>query len=110
MVLLISTTRVAPRRRSSISSATTRPTMRKTMRRLRRMLRASPGRSPDGYNSAASAKTVATDGARAVQAALQYPGQIATLILPADTAWLEADRPAPALPKPVAETVATEAI
>jgi acetolactate synthase I/II/III large subunit len=60
--------------------------------------------------SSASAKTVAADGARAVQAALQYPGQIATLILPADTAWMEADRPAPALPKPVAATVATEAI
>src|SRR5258707_647330 len=51
-------------------------------------------------HSSASAKTVAADGARAVQAALQYPGQIATLILPADPAWLEADRPAPALPKP----------
>src|SRR3954469_5949330 len=42
-------------------------------------------------HSSASAKTVAADGARAVQAALQYPGQIATLILPADTAWMEAD-------------------
>jgi acetolactate synthase-1/2/3 large subunit len=48
--------------------------------------------------SATSAKTVASDGARAVQAARQAPGQIATLILPADTAWLEADRPAPPLP------------
>jgi acetolactate synthase-1/2/3 large subunit len=45
-----------------------------------------------------------------MQAALQYPGQIATLILPADTAWLEADRPAPALPKPVPAVVAAEAI
>src|SRR6202040_3472557 len=49
-------------------------------------------------HSSASARTVASDGARAVQAALQHPGQIATLILPADTAWLEADRPAPPLP------------
>src|SRR5712671_4507745 len=31
-------------------------------------------------HSSASARTVAADGARAVQAALQYPGQIATLI------------------------------
>jgi acetolactate synthase-1/2/3 large subunit len=46
----------------------------------------------------------------AVQAALQYPGQIATLILPADAAWLEADRPAPALPKPPAAAISTEAI
>jgi acetolactate synthase-1/2/3 large subunit len=46
----------------------------------------------------------------AVQAALQYPGQIATLILPADAAWLEADRAAPALPKPSPAVVSTEAI
>jgi acetolactate synthase-1/2/3 large subunit len=37
---------------------------------------------------------VAADAARAVQAARQAPGQIATLILPADTAWTSADRPA----------------
>lgn len=34
-----------------------------------------------------SAESVAADAARAVQASLQPPGQIATLILPADTAW-----------------------
>src|ERR1700757_5523255 len=61
-------------------------------------------------HSSASAKTVAADGARAVQAALQYPGQIATLILPADTAWLEANRPAPALPKPIPAIASDEAI
>jgi acetolactate synthase-1/2/3 large subunit len=60
--------------------------------------------------SSASAHTVAADGARAVQAALQYPGQIATLILPADTAWLEADRSAPALPKPMPAIASAEAI
>jgi acetolactate synthase I/II/III large subunit len=49
-------------------------------------------------HSSTSAKTVAADGARAVQAARQAPGQIATLILPADTAWLDAERPAPPLP------------
>ena len=37
-------------------------------------------------------------------------GQIATLILPADTAWLEAERPAPALPKPMAAIASAEAI
>ena len=31
--------------------------------------------------------TIASDGALAIQAARQTPGQIATLILPADTAW-----------------------
>jgi acetolactate synthase-1/2/3 large subunit len=61
-------------------------------------------------HASASARTVAADGARAVQAALQYPGQIATLILPADTAWLQADRPAPALPKPMPAIVSSEAI
>jgi acetolactate synthase-1/2/3 large subunit len=43
---------------------------------------------------------VAADAARAVQTARQAPGQIATLILPADTAWLEAERPAAPLPVP----------
>src|SRR5262249_20745554 len=47
-----------------------------------------------------SALTVAADAARAVQASREPPGQVATLILPADTAWSEADRPAPALPLP----------
>lgn len=61
-------------------------------------------------HSSPSARTVGADAARAVQAALQYPGQIATLILPADTAWLEADRPAPALPKPMPAMVSVEAI
>jgi acetolactate synthase-1/2/3 large subunit len=60
--------------------------------------------------SSMSARAVATAGARAVQAALQYPGQIATLILPADTAWLEADRAAPALPKPLPALASAEAI
>src|ERR1700742_3202738 len=61
-------------------------------------------------HSSASARTVASDAAMAVQAALQYPGQIATLILPADAAWLEADRAAPALPKPSPAAVSTKAI
>jgi acetolactate synthase I/II/III large subunit len=50
--------------------------------------------------SSPSALTAAADAARAVQASMEPPGQIATLILPADTAWSEADRPAPALPRP----------
>jgi acetolactate synthase-1/2/3 large subunit len=45
-----------------------------------------------------SPRTVAADAARAVQAARAAPGQIATLILPADTAWLEAEGPAAPLP------------
>ncbi len=45
-----------------------------------------------------SADTVAADAARAVQAAQEPPGQIATLILPADTAWNPSARKAPPLP------------
>lgn len=44
-----------------------------------------------------SSRTIAADAARAVRAARQAPGQIATLILPADTAWEPAERPAPRL-------------
>lgn len=41
-----------------------------------------------------SARDVAADGAKAVEAARTVPGQIATLILPADTAWGDAGGPA----------------
>src|SRR3989449_8082969 len=40
-------------------------------------------------------KSVAADGAAAIAAAKSAPAQIATLILPADTAWNEADGIAP---------------
>src|SRR5271169_5806112 len=56
-------------------------------------------------HSSTSSLTVAADGARAVAAALKPPGQIATLILPADTAWNAADGPAPALPRETAAPV-----
>ncbi len=45
-----------------------------------------------------SARTVAADTARAVQAACAAPGGIATLVLPADTAWTEANHAAQPLP------------
>ena len=61
-------------------------------------------------HSSPNAKTVAADGARAVQAARSAPGRIATLILPADTAWLEADGPAPALPVAGPAPVASEMV
>ena len=46
------------------------------------------------------ARSVARDGAEAIAAAKAPPGQVATLILPADTAWNEADGAAevPAVP------------
>ena len=47
-----------------------------------------------------SAKSVASDGAAAIAASMNPPGEVATLILPADSAWGEADGPAdPVLPK-----------
>ena len=49
-------------------------------------------------HSTPSALTAAADGALAIAAARQPPGQIATLILPADAAWDEAEGPAPPLP------------
>jgi acetolactate synthase-1/2/3 large subunit len=55
------------------------------------------------------AQAVAAAGARAVQAALRPPGQIATLILPADTAWEEAYASAQPLP-PEAPAVVAEGL
>jgi len=45
-----------------------------------------------------SADDVAADGAEAVQAAMAPPGQVATLILPADTAWNRTTATAAPLP------------
>ena len=45
--------------------------------------------------------TVAADGAEAIAAALTPPGQIATLILPADTAWGEGGPVAPVPAAPI---------
>jgi acetolactate synthase I/II/III large subunit len=60
-----------------------------------------------------NARTIAADGALAIQAARQTPGQIATLILPADTAWGAADGIAetapPAPPAPVSAEAVTAA-
>ncbi len=58
-----------------------------------------------------SSRDVARDGARAVQAARTGAGRIATLILPADTAWNEAgsDDPA-AMPVPRRTGVAADVI
>jgi acetolactate synthase-1/2/3 large subunit len=61
-----------------------------------------------------TSKTVAGDGALAIQAARVAPGQIATLILPADTAWGEADGvadtpPTPGPPKPDKDAVVASA-
>ena len=60
------------------------------------------------------AKSVAADGAAAIAAALAAPGQVATLILPADTAWNEgsgvAPLPAVEKPKQASKEAITEAV
>jgi len=61
-------------------------------------------------HSSTSSRTVGTDAARAVQASLAAPGQIATLILPADTAWEQADEVAAPLPIPVCAQVTEQTI
>jgi acetolactate synthase-1/2/3 large subunit len=55
-------------------------------------------------------RTAAADTARAVQAARSGAGQIASLLLAADAAWLPADRPAPALPFSGLSSVSDSAI
>jgi acetolactate synthase-1/2/3 large subunit len=57
-----------------------------------------------------SAAAVAADGARAVQAARQAPGQIATLVVPADVAWLPALAAADPLPVSAPAPVSAKAI
>jgi acetolactate synthase I/II/III large subunit len=56
------------------------------------------------------AQSVAADGAAAIVAARTPPGQIATLILPADTAWNEGSGPAPVPPPPQPAAVSPEAV
>ncbi len=56
------------------------------------------------------ARAVARDGAEAVAAALSGAGQVATLILPADTAWNEAEGPAAPLAVAARPKVSEEAL
>ena len=56
------------------------------------------------------AKSVAADGAAAIAAARTPPGQIATLILPADTAWNEGSGPAQVPPAAQPAPVSSEAV
>src|SRR5690606_4000314 len=57
-----------------------------------------------------SAQTIGEDGARAIAASRKLPGQIATLILPADTAWLEGGPIAATPPIPAPPAVSDERI
>ncbi len=64
----------------------------------------------DWVHTSTGALAAAADTARAVQAAMQYPRQVATLILPADAAWSPAEGSAPALPFAAPAPVADAAI
>ena len=64
----------------------------------------------DWVKTSHSSKSIAADAALAVQAARTAPGQIATLILPADTAWGEADGPAQVAEPASRATVLSQAI
>ncbi|SDC37848.1 acetolactate synthase large subunit [Ruegeria marina] len=55
-----------------------------------------------------SAADVGRDAARAVQAARCAPGQVATLVLPSDTAWTPGGQVASALPVPARAPVASD--
>jgi acetolactate synthase-1/2/3 large subunit len=57
-----------------------------------------------------SSRSVAADGALAIEAARKTPGQIATLILPADTAWGSADGIAETVPSAPPAKVSEDAV
>ena len=65
------------------------------------------------FHSTTSARNAGADTARAVHAAMQPPGAIATLVLPADSAWSEAEgaaSPLPPTPTPPPSTKTIERI
>jgi acetolactate synthase-1/2/3 large subunit len=64
----------------------------------------------DWVRTSADSRSVARDGAAAVAAAMAPPGRVATLVLPADASWNEADGPAPLPPVESRAPVAPEAI
>src|ERR687890_597703 len=64
----------------------------------------------DWVRTSADSRSVARDGADAVAAAMAPPGRVATLILPADASWDEADGPAPLRPVAGRAPVAPETI
>jgi len=68
----------------------------------------------DWVRTTASAEKLAVDAAEAVKAANRFPGQVATLILPANTAWdaasaVAAPLPAPEIPRVDARIIASVA-
>ncbi|MSO38099.1 MAG: acetolactate synthase large subunit [Acidimicrobiia bacterium] len=62
------------------------------------------------YRSSATTAELAGDAADAVAASHQPPGQVATLVLPADVSWTEGASPVAARPRPVANEVSGDVI
>jgi acetolactate synthase-1/2/3 large subunit len=56
------------------------------------------------------AEDVAADAAEAVAEARRFPGQVATLVLPADVSWLEGATPAAPVPVPARAATSDETI
>ncbi len=72
---------------------------------------ASLARPVSGWvHASRSAKELPSDGARAVAAAWGPPGQVASLVVPADCQWEESEGPAPVPPRPSLPCVGTETI
>lgn len=59
----------------------------------------------DWVRTTTAAADVGRDAAQAVQAAMTYPGQIATLVLPSDASWNAGGVPAQPLPNPAVQPV-----
>ncbi|MDF2760212.1 MAG: thiamine pyrophosphate protein domain protein TPP-binding, partial [Thermomicrobiales bacterium] len=64
----------------------------------------------DWVRTSANSRSVARDGADAVAAAMAPPGRVATLILPADASWGEADGPVPLPPVEAPSPASPEAV
>ncbi len=64
----------------------------------------------DWVRRSTAADELAAAGAAAVEAALKYPGQIATLIVPADQAWTDGVQAAAPVGRPEAPRVSAQAI
>ena len=94
----ISITPAAPAHRCSRSWATTRPITSGSTRRWNRISTPSPARFPAGSGGPPRSADAGSDTAQAVAAALRAPGQIATLILPADVTWTDGGEPGDPVP------------
>jgi acetolactate synthase-1/2/3 large subunit len=68
-------------------------------------IEANAGATSGWLRTSSSAEALAEDAAEAVAAALQPPGQVATLILPADVSWGDAVSAASPRPRPTRATV-----